>query len=112
RPAFWVADPKTRTSTKRRRGGALPGSMALGGGRRSGANPPTQQREGAPRIEIEIGGVQVLLGFSLNRRLKPTYIRSGPQADYENLYGPPTTHLVATVDDLTDILDYAFEEVE
>ena len=51
-------NPRTRTSTKRRRGGVLPGSMALGGGRRSGANPPTQRREGAPRIEIQIGGVR------------------------------------------------------
>ena len=51
-------NPRTRTSTKRRRRGALPGSMALGGGMRSGANPPTQRREGAPRIEIQIGGVR------------------------------------------------------
>ena len=32
--------------------------MALGGGRRSGATPPTQRREGAPQIETQMGGVR------------------------------------------------------
>ena len=33
-------------------------SMALDGGRRSGANPPTQGREGDPQIEIQMGAVR------------------------------------------------------
>lgn len=42
----------------------------------------------------------------------PTYTRTGPDADYEDFYDPPTTHLVATVEDLTGILDYSSVEVE
>ena len=34
------------------------------------------------------------------------------EASHRELYVPPTTHLVATVDDLTDMPDYAFEEAD
>ena len=34
------------------------------------------------------------------------------EAYHEEFYIPPTTHLVATVDDLTDMLDYNSENVE
>ncbi|KAI4995823.1 hypothetical protein ZWY2020_037911, partial [Hordeum vulgare] len=42
----------------------------------------------------------------------PTYAQIHLEADYEDFYGPPTTHLVATVEDLTDALDYASKEHE
>ena len=32
------------------------------------------------------------------------------KADDRKIYVPPTTHLVATVEDLTDVLDYISEE--
>jgi hypothetical protein len=34
------------------------------------------------------------------------YNQIGLKADDREIYAPPTTHLVATVDDLTDVLDY------
>ena len=34
------------------------------------------------------------------------YDKIGLKADDREIYIPPTTHLVATVDDLTDVLDY------
>ena len=33
-------------------------------------------------------------------------------ADDEEIRCPPTTHLVATVDDLTDMLDYNSEDID
>jgi hypothetical protein len=38
------------------------------------------------------------------------YDKIGLKADVREIYVPPTTHLVATVDDLTDVLDYSSEE--
>jgi hypothetical protein len=34
------------------------------------------------------------------------YNQIGLKADDREIYIPPTTHLVATIDDLTDVLDY------
>ena len=34
------------------------------------------------------------------------YDHIGLKADDRKIYIPPTTHLVATIDDLTDVLDY------
>ncbi|KAE8796499.1 hypothetical protein D1007_28485 [Hordeum vulgare] len=36
----------------------------------------------------------------------------GIEVDYVDLYDPPTTHLIATIEDLIDVLDYASEELE
>ena len=38
------------------------------------------------------------------------YDQIGLKADDREIYVPPTTHLVATVEDLTDVLNYASEE--
>ena len=35
----------------------------------------------------------------------PNYVRLEWEADDEEIHCPPTTHLIATVDDLTDVLD-------
>ena len=34
------------------------------------------------------------------------------EVNYREFYDPPTTHLVATVEDLTDMLDYISENAE
>ncbi|KAE8786145.1 hypothetical protein D1007_40048 [Hordeum vulgare] len=44
--------------------------------------------------------------------LSPTYTRIVSDANYEDFADPRYTHLVATVEYLTDVLDYATEEVE
>ena len=36
----------------------------------------------------------------------PDYGQQGWDADDEEIQSPPTTHLIATVDDLTDMVDY------
>ena len=41
----------------------------------------------------------------------PNYIQLEWEADDE-IRSPPTTHFVATVDDLTDVLDYDSEEID
>ena len=42
----------------------------------------------------------------------PNYVRLGWEADDEELRSPPTTHLIATVDDLTDTLDFDSEDID
>ena len=42
----------------------------------------------------------------------PNYVRQDWDADDEEIRGPPTTHLVATVDDLTDMLDFDSEDID
>ena len=42
----------------------------------------------------------------------PNYVRQDCDADDEEIRCPPTTHLVATVDDLTDMLDFDSEDID
>ena len=42
----------------------------------------------------------------------PNYVRLEWDADDEEIRDPPTTHLVATVDDLTDMLDFGSEDID
>ena len=42
----------------------------------------------------------------------PNYVRQDWDADDEEICRPPTTHLVATIDDLTDMLDFDSEDID
>ena len=42
----------------------------------------------------------------------PNYVQPDWDADDEEIRRPPTTHLVATVDDLTDTLDFDSEDID
>ena len=42
----------------------------------------------------------------------PIYVRLDWDADDEEIRDPPTIHLVATVDDLTDMLDFDSEDID
>ena len=44
------------------------------------------------------------------RRLN--YTQPGLGAESGEFYVPPTTHFIATVEDLTDMLDYGFEDID
>ena len=47
-----------------------------------------------------------LRSLSLSGGSWPNYVRQDWDADDEEIRGPPTTHLVDTVDDLTDMLNF------
>ena len=53
-----------------------------------------------------------LRSLSLSGDPWPNYVRLEWDADDEDIRCPPTTHLVATVDDLTDMLDFDSEDVD
>ena len=40
------------------------------------------------------------------------YVRLEWEAGHEGIRCPPTTHFVATIDDLTDVLDFDFEDID
>ena len=46
------------------------------------------------------------------RRAWPNYGQDSWDADNEEIQNPPTTHLVATIDDPTDMLDYDSEDID
>ena len=52
-----------------------------------------------------------LKSLSLSRESWPNYARQDWDADDEEIRRPPATHLVATVDDLTDMLDFDSEDI-
>ena len=53
-----------------------------------------------------------LKSLSLSGESWPDYGQRGWDADDEEILSPPTTHFVATVDDLTDMLDFDSEDID
>ena len=53
-----------------------------------------------------------LKSLSLSGDSWPNYVRLEWEADDEEIRYPPTTHLIATVDDLTDMLDFDSEDID
>ena len=53
-----------------------------------------------------------LRSLSLSGGSWPNNIRQDWDTDDEEIRRPPTTHLVATVDDLTDMLDFDSEDID
>ena len=53
-----------------------------------------------------------LKSLSLSGDPWPNYVRLEWEADDEEIHSPPTTHLIATVDDLTDMLDFGSEDID
>ena len=50
--------------------------------------------------------------LSLSGDSWPNYVRLEWEADDEEIRTPPTTHLIATVDDLTNVLDFNSEDID
>ena len=53
-----------------------------------------------------------LKSLSLSGEPWPDYGQRGWDADDEEIQSPPTTHFVATVDDLTNMLDFDSEDID
>ena len=53
-----------------------------------------------------------LRSLSLSEGPWPNYVRLEREADDEEICSPPTTHLIATVDDLTDMRDFDSEDID
>ena len=53
-----------------------------------------------------------LKSLSLSGDSWPNYVRLEWEANDEGIRYPPTTHLIATVDDLTDMLDFDSEDID
>ena len=53
-----------------------------------------------------------LRSLSLTGDPWPNYVRLEWGADDEEIRSPPTTHLIAIVDDLTDMLDFDSEDID
>ena len=53
-----------------------------------------------------------LKSLSLSGEPWPDYGQQGWDSDDKEIQSPPTTHFVATVDDLTDMLDFNSEDID
>ena len=53
-----------------------------------------------------------LRSLSLSGDPWPNYVRLEWEVDDEEIHCPPTTHFIATVDDLTDVLDFDSEGID
>ena len=53
-----------------------------------------------------------LKSLSLSGEPWPDYGQQGWGTDNEEIQSPPTTHFVATIDDLTDMLDFNSEDID
>ena len=53
-----------------------------------------------------------LRSLSLSGGPWPNCVRLEWEADDEEIRSPPTTHLIATVDDLSDMLDFGSEDID
>ena len=53
-----------------------------------------------------------LKSLSLSGGSGPTYVRLEGEAGDKGIRCPPTTHFIATVDDLTDVLDFDSEGID
>ena len=53
-----------------------------------------------------------LKSLSLSGDSWPNYVRLESEAGDEGIRCPPTTHFIATVDDLTDVLDFNSEDID
>ena len=53
-----------------------------------------------------------LKNLSFTGYSQPNYVRLELGADDEEFCLPPATHFIATVEDLTDILDYGSEDID
>ena len=53
-----------------------------------------------------------LKSLSLSGEPWPNYVRMEEDTDDEEIRSPPTTHLVATVNDLTNMLDFDSEDID
>ena len=53
-----------------------------------------------------------LKSLSLSGDSWPNYVRLEWEADDQEIRYPPTTHLVAVVDDLTDMLDFDSKDIK
>ena len=52
------------------------------------------------------------LSLSLSGGSEPNYVRLEWEAGDEEIRCPPTTHFIATIDDLTDVLDFDSEDID
>ena len=53
-----------------------------------------------------------LKALSLSGDSQPNYIQFGLEADGREFRFPPTTHFIATIEDLTNMLDYGSEDID
>ena len=56
--------------------------------------------------------LNLLKSLSLSGESWPDYGQEGWDVDDEEIQSPPTTHFIATIDDLTDMLDYDSEDID
>src|SRR4051812_47472270 len=84
--------------------------------------PPPIKSDWAPVMEFSAADIfqcspfgdilNSLKSLSLSGEPRPDYGLRGWDSDDEEIQSPPTTHLITTVEDLTDMLDFGSEDLD
>ena len=87
-----------------------------------GSGPHTLEPGWAPVMEFTAANIfqhspfgdmlNSLKSLSLSGDSWPNYVRLEWEAGDEGIHCPPTTHFIATIDDLTDVLDLDSEDID
>ena len=56
--------------------------------------------------------MDLLKSLSLSGDSRPNYVRLEWEADNDGIRCPPSTHFIATIDDLTDVLDFDSKDID
>ena len=69
-----------------------------------------------PQTPIQLSLLDEVLGLiqslTITEASPPNYTQHRLGAEVGEVFTPPITHLIATIEDLTDMLDYAFEDID
>ena len=69
-----------------------------------------------PRFPVQTSllndALDLMRSLAITEESLPNYAQPGLGAESGEFYVPPTTHSVATIKDLTDMLDYASEDID
>ena len=56
--------------------------------------------------------MDLMRSLIITEEQRPNYVQPGLGAESREFYVPPTTHFIATVKDLTDMLDYSSKDID
>ena len=56
--------------------------------------------------------LDLMRSLAITEESPPDFAQPGLGAESREFYVPPTTHFIATIEDLTDMLDYASEDID
>ncbi|EMS65346.1 hypothetical protein TRIUR3_26665 [Triticum urartu] len=71
-----------------------------------------ERAEGGGQSRARLTALDLMRSLAVTEESPPNYAQPESGAGSREFYVPPATHFIATVDDLTDMLDYTSEDID